>query len=629
MGMPTITVRVAFTTDPGATPTWTDISAYLKTFTVHRGRSDDQSPFNAGQAQITLSNETRAFDPTYASSPYYPNVLPMRRISIQATYNAITYDVFNGYVTNWQQTFSPPGDAECIVTASDAFKVLANVTLPDSPYAAEVRADAPVHWWRLGEPAGATTALDSIGSTNVPYVGSPTLGSTGLVAHSSLTAAKFPTISDRASGTFGAGGFPLATAATIEFLYRLDNNAAPNGYLFELITTPNVITSAAGVAVHTSGGNLVVDITNNAGTSISVSSTGVDFTVPNVTHHIAVVILGASAVKIYIDGVDRTSGSTTFSGSMADTTNPWLIGINGFSFGQYSQPGTIGTLDEVALYTTALSAARVSAHYSAATTPWNGDTSGARVGRILNAGGWPAADRNIDTGMAVLQAADTASATLLSALQKVEQTEGGALFVTAAGLVRFIGHDSLLKSPYTTPQATFGDTGTDLEYGDLTYEYDDVLIFNEVRVTRTGGVTQIVADTTSQTHYLRRTKTLDGLLNQSDSSSLDRANWELTHYSSPILRVTGLRLEPAANNDATHYPQVLGRELLDRVTVKRTPQNLGSTIQQDVLIQGISHTVTAMEWVTDWNLSPAETQVYWILGTAGFSELGQTTRLGF
>lgn len=628
MAMPTITVRVAFTTDPGATPTWTDITAYLKRFTIHRGRADDQSPFNAGQATITLSNETRAFDPTYTGSPYYPNVLPMRRISIQATYNAVTYDVFNGYVTNWEQDYSPPSDAECVVTAADAFKVLSNITLPDSVYAVEVRADGPANWWRLGEPAGSTMARDSIGTAHLPYVGSPTLGASSLPTHEPDTAVQFPTINDQASGTFGAGGFPLTTAVTIEFLYRLDNASFPNGWLFELITTPQNLSAATGIAIHTGGGTIEVDIGNNAATAISVFSTGVDLSIPNVVHHVAVVISSGAAVKIYVDGVDRTSGSTTFSGSFTDTTNAWLVGINGFNYGPYFQTGTAGTLDEVALYTSALSAARIAAHNTAARTPWNGDLSGVRVGRLLDAGGWPAADRNIDTGVAVLQSADLNN-TLLDALQSIEKTEAGALFATAAGQVRFIARDSILKAPYTTSQATFGDTGTDLEYGDLTYVYDDTLIFNEVRVSRANGTVQVVSDPTSQTRYLRRTKVIDGLLHQSDSTSLDRANWELTHYANPILRVTGMKLEPSAGNDTTHFPQALGRDLMDRVTVKRTPQNLGATIQQDVLIEGITHDVTAVEWVTTWNLSPAEAQIYWIAGVAGFSEAGQTTRAGF
>jgi hypothetical protein len=203
------------------------------------------------------------------------------------------------------------------------------------------------------------------------------------------------------------------------------------------------------------------------------------------------------------------------------------------------------------------------------------------------------------------------------------------LFVTGAGLVRFIARDSLLKAPYTTSQGTFGDSAAELEYGDLSYEYNDALIFNEIHVSRSGGTVVVVEDTTSQTRYLRRTKTLDGLLHEDDSTSVDLANWVLAHYKDPTLRVTGMRLEPSAGNETTHFPHALGRELLDRVTVLRRPQNLGPAISQESMIQGITHTVTAVEWVTSWDLSPAETQMYWILGVAGSSELGETTRLGF
>jgi len=201
--------------------------------------------------------------------------------------------------------------------------------------------------------------------------------------------------------------------------------------------------------------------------------------------------------------------------------------------------------------------------------------------------------------------------------------------VTAAGLVRFIARDSLLKAPYTTSQATFGDFGSELEYGDLAYRYDDQTIVNEARVSRAEGTVQVVTDAASQTKYLRRSRVVDGLLHQSDQTSLDLANWIVTHYKEPLLRATNLTLEPSRGNEATHFPHVLGRELLDRVTVKRLPQNLGSAIDQAALIEGITHDVTAVEWKTTWNLSPAETQMYWIVGVAGNSEVGQTTRLGF
>jgi hypothetical protein len=284
--------------------------------------------------------------------------------------------------------------------------------------------------------------------------------------------------------------------------------------------------------------------------------------------------------------------------------------------------------DEVAIYPTALSGTRLAAHNAAARTAWSGDTSGARIGRLLDIGGWSATDRNIDTGVSVLQSVELGG-NLLAALQKVEDTEQGRLFVTGDGKVRFIARDKLLQPPYTTSQGTFGDSGTELEYEDLTYRYDDSLIYNEAVVSRLNGTAQTVKDTTSQTRYLRRTRVLDGLLHTSDVTSVDLANWILAHYKDPLLRVTDLALHPTAGNEATHFPQVLGRELADRVTVRRIPQNLGAAIDQVVLIEGVEHNVSAVEWVTKWNLSPAETQAYWIVGVVGASEVGQTTRVGF
>lgn len=612
MGMPTTTVEVAFATDPGATPTWTDISAYQKGFVVHRGRSDEQSAFGPGQLQLTLTNEDRRFDPLYASSPYYPNVVPMRRIRIRATYNAITYDIFNGYVTDWRQEFLPPQNAHCVVEATDAFKVLANIDLPVSAYAAEVLADNPAAWWRFDEAAGTTVAHDAIGQLDLAAYGTPTLGTGTLISRDPGASMTTTATTD---GFYADAAFPVTGGPlTVEVVAKVTTESG------------TVIMGAASKAVG-SGFDLASDdaigfeVAKSPGVAAAAAST-VDYT-DGLTHHIVGVWAADNSLKIYVDGVDRTSGAPTLTiGTFSPNSGTVFVGGNPVI------AGSIGVYDEVAIYNTALSAARVLAHFQAVNTPWNGDLSGARVNRILDAAGWPAADRSIDTGQAVLQSADLGQ-TALSVLQKVEQTEQGALFVTAAGLVRFIARDSLLKAPYTTSQGTFGDSGAELEYGDMAYLYDDSLIFNEIRVSRVDGTVQVVKDTTSQTRYLRRTKTIDGLLHQSDSTSLGLANWTLSHYKDPALRVTDLRLEPSAGNESTHFPHALGRELMDRVTVKRIPQNLGTAINQDALIEGITHTVTPVEWVTTWNLSPAEAQAYWILGVAGFSELDQTTRLGF
>jgi hypothetical protein len=104
---------------------------------------------------------------------------------------------------------------------------------------------------------------------------------------------------------------------------------------------------------------------------------------------------------------------------------------------------------------------------------------------------------------------------------------------------------------------------------------------------------------------------IDGLIHTTDATSTDLANWELAHYKDPLLRATQVKLQPDAGNDTTHYPQVLGRELSDRVTVRRRPQSVGAAIDQETQIEQVTHAVTAgMHWNTAWNLSPAETAVY-------------------
>lgn len=791
MGMPAITVEVALTTDPGATPTWTDLSARFRSFNVNRGRQRELDRFGAGRCRITLANEDRALDPTYAASPYYPNVVPMRRVRIRTTWpltdinsldanqssvetdatgwgsalNAtlarttaqalagvaslqmtsvaaggmgaqnnplttvpatpgvtyiatgsfraataartvslilvwldaalavisttsgagtadttsgwtsrtvagaapataayvsvqaavaatgaggevhyidqmalgvmamsVTAEIFNGYVDSWDQQYLPPQEAVCVIQTTDAFKVLGNAQLLSSAYATEVDADDPTFWWRLGDPSGSTVAAEAVtGNYPLSKNGSPTFGAAALSPYDVDGAVQFAAATDGLQRISAEGTWPFTTAVTVEFMVRYDSGSITSNPIatFAVLPAPGGTDDGIVIAFNGGTGGLDVQAVNNAGTAFSSTTTGVDLmSVPGVAHHVAVTIAAGASIKIYVDGADRTGATSTFTGSFANTTRKWLAAVGAYNYPPFVGLGGVATVDEMALYASALSAARITAHADVRSSAWAGQTSGTRIGRLLDAMPWPAVDRNVDTGLSTLQAA-TLGGTVLSALQKVEETEQGALFVSAAGKVRFIARDNLQKAPYSTSQATFGDSGSELEYGDLSYVFDDQLIFNDVQATRDGGVTQIVGDATSQTRYLRRTKVFDGMLYQTDANARDLAGWWISHYKDPLLRATGLKLEPSAGNDATHFPQILTRELLDRVTVRRRPQNLGAAIDQETLIEGITHDVTAMEWRTTWNLSPADTQVYWLAEIVGHGEAGVNTRAAF
>lgn len=584
---PTIAVEIAFGSNPFATPVWEEVSHYTMDGSVQRGRSSELDKIRAGVATVTLTNEDRRFDPTYTSSPYYPNVLPMRRMRIRGTYGGVTYDVFNGFIDRWEQDYQHPQVATATVTATDAFKVLAAKTLPPGAYAAEVSADGPVNWWRLDE-QGGTVAHDAIGDVDLTARNSPTLGGPTLVARDSGGSADFDDGTTFDEG-FIKDGIPLPLSGgplTIEAVVRLDATGAG------LIASNFTHFGGTGAALDVDLGFAVV-LTPGAPQSTGFGGPGL--TVGQV-HHIAGVWNDDGTLKVYVDGVDRTVGTPSLT--IADFPQQ-----TGFALiGAFDEDGMLGEVDEVAFYDRALTVAEIQAHADLVTLPWDGDTSGVRVGRILDVISWPSADRDIDVGESTFSSADL-SGTALSYLQKAEESEGGLLFITKGGNVRFRSRHEGMNLPV---MATFGDdaAGTELEYVDISFDYSEGLIYNEIRVSRSEGISQSAEDTTSQETYGVRTYTADGLLIDDDVEARDRAYFLLGRYKDPVFRTTRMVVQPAGGDEANLYPQVLGRELGDKVRVRRRPQNVGAAIDQAVMIEGIRHQFADLFWRTDFMLSP-------------------------
>ncbi len=106
MAAPTFTCRVAFTNNPfDAAPTWVDVSSDLMKFNTRRGRQWELNRMEAGTSVIRLRNQGGNYWPNNTTGANYPNVLPWKRINIQAIWNAVTYDLYTGYVESWQPGF--------------------------------------------------------------------------------------------------------------------------------------------------------------------------------------------------------------------------------------------------------------------------------------------------------------------------------------------------------------------------------------------------------------------------------------------------------------------------------------------------------------------------------------------
>lgn len=142
----TVVVEIAFATDPFDTPTWTDVSEYVEALSGARGKGRVLDQMPAGTCDVVLDNTDGRFDPNNTSSPYYPNVLPMRRIRVRVgtdeyvdeyedEYTGDTYPLFSGFILSWPQEFL--GQTSWVsVHAVDGIKVC-NMRTVSATYSAE------------------------------------------------------------------------------------------------------------------------------------------------------------------------------------------------------------------------------------------------------------------------------------------------------------------------------------------------------------------------------------------------------------------------------------------------------------------------------------------------------------
>lgn len=256
-----------------------------------------------------------------------------------------------------------------------------------------------------------------------------------------------------------------------------------------------------------------------------------------------------------------------------------------------------------------------------------GELAGARISRILDSAGWPASDRVIATGNSTLQAT-TLEGEALAELQAVAESEIGELYVDASGRVVFRNRQAvILDSRSNTVQATFGTAGV-FTPARAKLVTDDATFYNEIRATRAGGTEQVAGDTGSQAEFLVKTFEASDLLLQDDTATAGYASWILYVSKEPEVRFDSIEIH--AHADPTNlFPQVLGREIGDRIRIIRQPSGGGSPIQRDVFIRGISHVTDGARWVTTWALQSATKYgSFLVLDNANIGKLNQNA-LGF
>lgn len=394
MGFPQIKVQIAFASNPlAASPTWVDVSDYLRgdeavVITTRRGRQYELNRFEAGTATVVLNNHDRRFDPTYASSPYYPYVIPTRQIRIQAVWSSITYTIFTGFIENWPMVYPGGQDAKVTIRCVDAFKYFANT-------------------------------------------------------------------------------------------------------------------------------------------------------------------------KISIDL------ATNYTDQLVD--------------------------------------------------------------QVLSATNWTSRETNITGSVGMTAATSYTATSALQILQTLMDTQNGLFFMRGNGNSFYGGRHWRILTKRSSLN-TFGNQSGELPYADIEPAFDDTAIYNDIHVTRSGGVEQVAADATSQARFFNRSLSRTSMLFTTDNEAQGMANWLLSQYKNPDVRFKRLVLNGGLSDSL--WSVILGREINDRITVRHRPPGGGMT-ERDCHIEAIEHQIGRGTWQTTWQLSPASTLNYWVLGDTNLSVLGTSTVPGF
>lgn len=218
-------------------------------------------------------------------------------------------------------------------------------------YLDTVLADSPVRYYRLDETSG-TTFYDATGSGNNGTLnGGITLGTAGLLTGDTDKAATFNGTSGYISGNMT--GLPTgASPWSMECIIKYTGSGSFQGAVsFGTIGTIWTNTRA-GLGIDNNGHAYCEFKAGGLATSPVVLSTGVN-------HHLVGTYDGTN-VRTYVDGAFiAMSGAATGAITNTGITIGVFIGETNY---------LSGVIDEVAFYSTALSSARVSAHYTAYTT---------------------------------------------------------------------------------------------------------------------------------------------------------------------------------------------------------------------------------------------------------------------
>ena len=222
-----------------------------------------------------------------------------------------------------------------------------------------------------------------------------------------------------------------------------------------------------------------------------------------------------------------------------------------------------------------------------------GQSTGTRIGKILDQVDFPTNMRTIATGQSNCIADPGTLRTSLNAIKNAEFSEQGAFYINPSGTAIFKDRNTVASSISGTP-IEFNQTGG-IPYRNLVFAFDDKLIINQAQMTRYGGIAQFAENAASIAKYFPHQYSAQDLVINTDANALNIAATYVATRAETTIRIDQMTvdlLDPSVPTDT-----MIGLDYFDNVRISNNQPD-GSTIVKTLQVQGLS-----------WNISPNSMQV--------------------
>ena len=603
MPYPTPVVQIAFDDGPYVvSPTWTDVTSYVREMTTDRGRSDDWGTFD-GSASVVLSNRDRRFDPFNTSGPYYGKLLPRRQIRILGIdpNTMVAHPVFRGFVAGWPPVWTDAGqDSTVTLSCFDAMGLLASDAQPVDWSRNYILTTAPRHYWPCDEPITPFVGggvLKDYGSVPLDFTTSTSASSgaqlaVGLV-NSSVQGTGFFAGSSASGAAQGVGNF----SASMWIVPDTEAIYGTGGALYNTIWSVEYDAPTSSYQIY------MLDY-NSSVQRIWRTTATYD---PSTPRMISFTFDGTSkAIAIFVDGIVQA----------VTTVAP--TGIFPFPISEAYYLGS-GQTQQFIVWDGIQTQAVFQEIFKYSTVAFSESTA-ARFNRLIAQTSFPSGMTSAPSAPAstVLDLTDDAPMTTAE-LQKVADSEYAPLFVTRAGVLTLYNQNQIrTQTRSIVSQGTYGTGGYSIG-PEVAIAYDGDSMRNEADVTMSQGGVYTKKNTSSIATYGAAEASVD-----TQVASLANAvaigdivtGWGGQVY--PKADPVEVVLSPDGD-----WSNALDRELNDRITLVVSPPT-GNAITTPMLLSRITHSVVPGQWTTTFEGSARWAAVFII----NQSLIGGTDLLG-